>query len=75
MVASVPELIDEPIAVEIVQIGALGAFDKERMAADGSEGSGRGVDPSGYQSFGSFECSLAFRQVDIHGRSVGSFLR
>jgi hypothetical protein len=53
----------------------LGAFDKERMAADGSEGSGRGVDPSGYQSFGSFECSLAFGQIDIHGRSVGSFLR
>jgi hypothetical protein len=53
----------------------LGAFDKKRMAADGSEGSGRGVDPSGNQSFGSFECSLAFGQVDIHGRSVGSFLR
>ena len=64
------DVIDEPIAIEIVQIGALGTFDKERMAADGSEGSCRGVDPTGNQSFGSLECSLAFGQIDIHSRSV-----
>jgi len=50
------DVINEFIAVDIPNVGALGALDKERFAAHAAEGAHWGIDSAGDEAFGFGEC-------------------
>ena len=54
------DVIDVAIAIDVEQIGALAALEKDRLAADAAKSPGRAVDAAGNQSLGIGERGLAF---------------
>ena len=57
------DVVDVAVAVEVVEIGALAALEKNRLAADAAKRPGRAIHAAGHQLLGAGERGVAFFAV------------
>ncbi len=63
------DVVDVAVAVDVVQVGAIGAFDEERLAADRLERAHRRIDAARQQLLGAGEQGVGL--VVVHGAFLG----